>query len=464
MAKAKILVVDDDQSLLHLLKLHLEEAEYQVTIADTGAQAETYATEDIHELALVDLRIGEQSGIEVLEKLLSIQPLLPVIIMTAHATVDTAVEAIKKGAYDYVTKPFDMPNLLHRLEKALEVFRLKGENERLKIALQERYQFDEIIGNSDQMREVLHQVVQIAATDSTVCVYGESGTGKELIAKALHVASRRALGPFVAINCGAIPEGLLENELFGHTKGAYTGADRNKRGLLQQADGGSLFLDEIGELPTSLQIKFLRVLQEREFNPLGSGQPVKVNIRLIAATNQDLSRLVAQGKFREDLYYRIHVLPIIIPPLRERPTDIALLAQHFLQRFAQETNKKVQGFTAEAMQRMMLYEWPGNVRELANIIERAVVLSPTSMITPDLLLFGKTEVLSFRSSELHTLKEARERFERNYLIQVLCAANGHASRAANLAGKDRAEFYRLLRKHAIVPSSFKGDKDGQISA
>jgi two-component system, NtrC family, response regulator GlrR len=464
MAKAKILVVDDDQGLLNLLKLCLEEADYRVTLAETGAEAERFASEEVHDLAIVDLRIGEESGIEVLEKLLCIQPALPVIIATAHATVDTAVEATKKGAYNYITKPFETADLLHRVEKALEVCRLKEEVQRLHTLVQERYQFDEIIACSEQMRDILHQVVQIAATESTVCVYGESGTGKELIAKAIHVASRRALGPFVAINCGAIPESLLENELFGHTRGAYTGADRTKKGLLQQADGGSLFLDEIGELPPALQVKFLRVLQEREFNPLGAGQSVKVNFRLITATNQDLGRLISQGKFREDLYYRIHVLPILLPPLRERPADIAPLALHFLQRVAQETNKDVQGFTAGALQRMMLYEWPGNVRELGNIIERAVVLSPTSLVTPDLLLFGKPETLSARSSELCTLREAREKFERNYLIQVLSAVNGRVAQAANLAGKDRAEFYRLLRKHALVPSSFKGEKGERMTA
>ncbi|HEV8711673.1 MAG TPA: sigma-54 dependent transcriptional regulator [Candidatus Binatia bacterium] len=464
MAKAKILVVDDDQSLLHMLQLQLEAADYQVTLAETGAEAVASATKEVPDLAIVDLRIGEESGIEVLGKLLHIQPTLPVIIATAHATIDTAVEATKKGAYDYITKPFDAVDLSHRLEKALEVSHLRSELEQLRTQVQERYKFDDIIAASEQMQSVLHQVVQIAATESTVCIYGESGTGKELIAKALHVASRRAIGPFVAINCGAIPEGLLENELFGHTKGAYTGADRSKKGLLQQADGGTLLLDEISELPPALQVKFLRVLQEREFYPLGAGQPVKVNIRLVAATNQDLQKLVSQGKFREDLYYRIHVLPIILPPLRERPADIVPLIQYFLQRFTQENNKDVQGFTPEALQRLMLYSWPGNVRELANIIERAVVLSPNSLIAPDMLLLGKAEILSFRSPDLCTLREARERFERNYLIQVLSAVKGHVSRAASLAGKDRAEFYRLLRRHAIVPSAFKEEKGERMTA
>ena len=464
MAKAKILVVDDDESLLNLLKLRLEDADYQVTLAETKTEAVTYAAKDVHDAAIVDLRIGEESGIEVLEKLLLLQPVLPVIIATAHATIDTAVEATKKGAYDYITKPFDTSDLLHRLEKALEVRRLKGEVERLRTLVQERYQFDDIVVASDVMQDILHQVVQIAATSSTVCIYGESGTGKELIAKALHIASRRALGPFVAINCGAIPEGLLENELFGHSKGAYTGADRTKKGLLQQADGGTLFLDEISELPPALQVKFLRVLQEREFNPLGAEQSVKVNLRLVAATNQDLQKLVSERKFRKDLYYRIHVLPIILPPLRERPEDIVPLAQHFLRHFVQEIDKNVQGFTPEALQRLMLYDWPGNVRELANIVERAVVLSPSAMITPDMLFFGKTELLSFHSPELCTLREARERFERNYLIQVLSAVKGHVSQAASLAGKDRAEFYRLLRRHAIVPSAFKKEHSEKMTA
>jgi two-component system response regulator GlrR len=456
--KAKILVVDDDQTLLHLLRLRLETAGYHVRTEETGAAAAAAAEQEIYDLAIVDLRIGEEDGIAVLEKLLHTQPLLPIIIATAHATIDSAVEATKKGAHDYITKPFEIADLLRRVEKALEVRQLKGEVERLRALVHDRSQFDDIIAASDKMEKVLNHVVHLAATDSTVCIYGESGTGKELIARAVHAASRRALGPFVAINCGAIPEGLLENELFGHTRGAYTGADRTKRGLLQQADGGTLFLDEIGELPASLQVKFLRVLQEREFYALGASQPTTVNIRLVTATNQDLVSLVAKGKFREDLYYRIHVLPIIVPPLRERAGDIVPLAQHFVSKFAREVNKQVQGFTPEALQRLMMYEWPGNIRELANVVERAVVLTPTSLITPDFLLLGKTELLSFRQSELSTLKEAREKFERNYLIQVLTAVNGHVSRAAGLAGKDRAEFYRLLRKHALVPSAFKGEK------
>ena len=461
MVQAKILVVDDDPGIRHLLQLHLTAAKFSVTLAETSSEAVEYATAETFDLAIVDLRIGDEDGIALLEQLLRIQPTLPVIIATAHATIASAVDATKKGAYDYLTKPFEATDLLHRIEQALEVHRLKSEVERLRTMVQDRYQFDNIITVTDVMQKVLRQVAQIAVTDSTVCVYGESGTGKELIAKAIHVASRRAAGPFVAINCGAIPEGLLENELFGHMKGAYTGADRPKKGFLQQAEGGTLLLDEIGELSPMLQVKFLRVLEEREFYPLGSSQPIKVNIRLVAATNQDLGKLVSQGKFREDLYYRLHVLPIFLPPLRERPGDITPLAQHFMQRFAQDLNKEVKGFTAEALQRLMLYEWRGNVRELANVIERAVVLTSTSMLTPDLLLLGKPEVQNTQQTEPSTLREAREQFERKYIIQVLTSVKGNVSRAAEVSGKDRAEFYRLLRKHALVPSTFKSDKGMQ---
>lgn len=457
MAKAKILVVDDDQGLRTLMNVRLEGVGYKVTVAEGGEEALARATEEAPDLAIVDLKMEGMDGITLLGKLLRIHPELPVIILTAHGTIANAVEATKKGAHDYLTKPFAPTDLLYRIKQALDVRRLKGEVERLRTLVQERYHFDNIIASSDKMQQVLRQVTQIAATDSTVCLYGESGTGKELIARAIHVASRREQGPFVAINCGAIPEGLLENELFGHTKGAYTGADRAKNGLLQQAEGGTLFLDEISELPPALQVKFLRVLQEREFYPLGAEQPLKVDIRLLTATNQDLAKCVLEGKFREDLYYRIHVIPISLPPLRERPEDIALLAPYFLQRFSRETGKEIQGFTPEALQRLMQYQWPGNVRELANVIERAVVLTTNSVIASGLLLLGHKQAPSFQP-ELVPLKEAREKFEKNYLVRLLTTVKGNVSRAAERARKDRAEFYRLLRKHALDPGTFKEEK------
>ncbi len=454
MAGGNILVVDDDQDLRTLMKIRLEGAGYRATLAESGEEALAHAEEEVFDSAIVDLRMEGMDGIALLENLLRLQPSLPVVILTAHGTIANAVEATKKGAYDFLTKPFDPKELLHCLEKALEVRRLRGEVARLRTLVQERYHFDNIIASSEKMQQVLHQVALIAARDSTVCLYGESGTGKELIARAIHAASQRSQGPFVAINCGAIPEGLLENELFGHMRGAYTGADRARPGLLHQAHGGTLFLDEIGELPAALQVKFLRVLQEREFFPLGAGQPTKVDIRLIAATNQDLWSAVSSGKFREDLYYRIHVIPIFLPPLRERSEDVPLLAHHFLRQFSQETGKDMQGFSPEAMQRLLSYDWPGNVREVANVIERAVVLASDRILTPDLLLLGRQEPQSPQTSLL-PFKQARAEFERSYLVQVLTATRGNVSRAAGLAGRYRAEFYKMLRKHAVDPQLFK---------
>lgn len=458
MAGEKILVVDDDQGLLTLMKVRLEAAGYRVVLANKGEEALARAGEVVPELAVVDLKMEGMDGIAVLEQLLQLQPHLPVIILTAHGTIASAVEATKKGAYDYLTKPFDAKDLLRRIEQALEVRRLRGEVERLRSLVQEQYHFDHILTASEKMQRVLCRVAQVAATDATVCLYGESGTGKELIAKAIHVASRRSSGPFIAINCGAIPEGLLENELFGHVRGAYTGAEQAKRGLLQQAHGGTLLLDEVGELPLALQVKLLRVLQEREFYPLGATHPTRVDIRLITATNQDLAKRVAEGKFREDLYYRIHVVPICLPPLRERPEDIPLLAQHFLQRFGQEMGKGPQRLAPETLQQLMLYSWPGNVRELANVIERAVVLATDGVITPDLLLLDGTDTGIPSPQKVLTLREARERFERTYLVQILTLAKGNVSRAAELTGQYRAEFYKLLRKHALDPTEFKAER------
>jgi two-component system, NtrC family, response regulator GlrR len=454
MAAERILVVDDDPGLLTLMKLRLEAAGYQAIMAEGAEQALSREQDDPCDVAIVDLKLHGINGIALLEKLLHLHPHLPVIILTAHGSIASAVEATKKGAYDYLTKPFDPKALLHCIEKALEVRRLRGEVEQLRTLVRERYHPGNIIASSDKMQYVLRQVAQIAVTDSTVCLYGESGTGKELIGKSIHAMSRRARGPFVAINCGAIPEGLLENELFGHVKGAYTGADQVHRGLLRQADGGTLFLDEIGELPHALQVKFLRVLQEQEFYPLGAGQPTRVDFRLIAATNQDLWEAVCRGKFREDLYYRIHVIPIVLPPLRERQEDIPLLAHHFLQHFAHVVHKGVVGFSPEAMQLLMAYHWPGNVREVANVVERAVVLATQDLITPELILLGKQPSQAAKS-KLMLFKDARAAFERGYLIQVLTAARGNVSRAAEISGRHRAELYRLLRKYSLEPTSFK---------
>ncbi len=449
----KILVVDDDQGLLTLMKARLGAAGYVVTLATGGEDALASAQKEIYDAAVLDLKMDEMDGITLMEKLFTTQPYLPVIILTAHGTIERAVDATKKGAYDFLTKPFDAKDLLHRLEKALEVGRLKVELDRLRNMVKERYHFDGIIASSEKMQQLLMQVGQIAATDSTICIYGESGTGKELMAKTIHLSSPRANGPFTAINCGAIPEGLLENELFGHIKGAFTGADQPKKGLLQQADGGTLFMDEIAELSLPLQVKLLRVFQEHEFYPVGGIQPIKVNIRLITATHQDLWKAIQEGRFREDLYYRVHVIPVHLPPLRERLEDIPLLANHFLNHFTRTMGKEIKGFSSEAIQRLMLHRWPGNIRELANVVERAVALASKDVISPDQLLLGKEETKESRG--IVSLNEAREEFERAYVTRVLTETRGNVSRAASLAGRYRAEFYKLLHKYGLNPSDFK---------
>jgi two-component system response regulator GlrR len=454
MAAERILVVDDDPGLLKLMKARLEGAGFQPTLVEAGEEAVALAEQQLFDLAILDLKMEGLNGIQLMEELLRVQPFLPVIILTAYGTISEAVEATKKGAYDFLTKPFDAKDLLYRLGKALELGKLKVEVGRLRSLVKERFHFDSIITASDKMQQILKQITQISVTDSTVCLYGESGTGKELMAKAIHVSSQRARLPFVAVNCGAIPEGLLENELFGHVRGAFTGASQTKTGILHQADGGSLFLDEISELPTALQVKLLRVLQESEYCPLGAVRPIKVNIRYIVATNQDLWKAVKEGRFREDLYYRVHVIPIDIPPLRERREDIPLLARHFFQHFKREMNRDVQAISPEAMQHLMLHSWPGNVRELSNALERAVALASGASITPDDLLLGRDEPPRPQAG-VQPLTEARNEFERAYLTQILTASRGNISRAAEMAGRYRAEIYKMLRKHSLNPATFK---------
>jgi two-component system response regulator GlrR len=376
---------------------------------------------------------------------------MPVIILTAHGSIENAVDAMNRGAFTYLTKPFDARELTLQVERALESKRLASEIDRLKGLLTERYDFKNIVARSEAMQNVLEAVSRIAKTDSTVFVRGESGTGKELIARAIHLASNRKDKPFVAINCAALPETLLESELFGHEKGSFTGAVRTSKGLFVQAHGGSMFLDEIGDMPLAIQAKVLRVLQERQFHPVGSEQSVDADVRVIVATNKNLEENVKQGSFREDLYYRIHVIPITLPPLRDRREDIPVLVDHFLKKYCEQMNKKITGLTLPAMQRLMFHDWPGNVRELENTIEYAVAMTQQQVISEDLILPAKGAPYE----AIKPLKEARETFDKNYLIRLLELTRGNVSSAAALAGRYRADLYTLLKKYLINPSDFK---------
>jgi two-component system response regulator GlrR len=455
MPSGKLLIVDDDRNLLELIKMRLESSDYEVTSAKDEEEAKQAVDGHVFDLAVVDLQLVHQDGISLMEELRLKIPDLPVIILTAHGSIESAVEAIKRGAYTYLTKPFDARELTLQIARALENARLTTEINRLRGLLSERYDFKNIIAKSEKMRIVLESVSRIANTDSTVYIHGDSGTGKEAIAQAIHLASGRKDKAFVAINCAALPETLLESALFGHEKGAFTGAIKSSKGLFAQAHEGTIFLDEIGDMPLSIQAKLLRVIQERQFHPVGSQQQLEVDVRIIVATNKNLEDQVKQGLFREDLYYRIHVIPIELPPLKERREDIPLLVEHFLKKFNEQMKKKVKGLTPISVQKLMLHEWPGNVRELENSIEYAVAMTTQDVITEDLILPSIT-----RESEdpIKPLKNARDSFEKAYLVRLLEFTKGNVTNAANLAGKYRADFYTLLKKHNLIPAVFKGTK------
>ena len=455
MVQERILVVDDDEGLLRLLTMRLSAMGFDVTTCMTGEEALAVAKREVFDLALTDLRLPDLDGLSVLEELRLIHPDLPVLLLTAHGSIPNAVEAMQKGAFGYLTKPFDDKELKTTLEKALAQQRMSREIQRLKLLVKELYGLENVAARSPKMQALLEQVARVAESDATICISGETGTGKEVIARVIHCNSKRARGPFIAINCGAIPESLFESELFGHVKGAFTSAQSSKRGLFQMAEGGTLFLDEIGEMPLNLQVKLLRAIQEREVMAVGAERPTKVNVRIITSTNKDLSAAVRAGAFREDLYYRIQVFPITVPPLRERRDDIPLLAQHFLQQSARRMHKEIRGFLPAAMQKLMLHSWPGNVRELENVIEKEVVLTNQDMITPDLLPTSTEST----EGQVKPLTEAKEEFERNYLKEVLQLTGGNISRAAQIAARYRADFYKLLKKHGLHPGDAKEEKD-----
>jgi len=378
--KSTILIVDDDPSHRDMLKTLLARWGYALEEADDGRVAVDMVTEKPYDLILMDIRMVHLSGLAALREIKAINPAIPVIIMTAYSSVESAVEALKNGAYDYLTKPFDFDKLKITIRNSLEHTRLTKENARLKAVLDENFDYSNIIGRHETMQRLLQTVSQVADTDATVLIQGESGTGKELVAGAIHNNSRRKEGPFIKINCAAITETLLESELFGHEKGAFTGASRRKEGKFQLADQGSILLDEISETSTAMQVKLLRVLQEREFTPVGGERSLRTDTRIITATNRNLVELIEQGDFREDLYYRLNVITLRVPPLRERTGDVPLLARHFLERFAKKNQRGVKGFTPEAMDKLIHHDWPGNVRELMNAVERGVILTQDDYI------------------------------------------------------------------------------------
>ncbi len=451
MAIGKILVVDDDSNLLEVISMRLESAGYDVITALQEEDALDAVRTELFDVSVLDLQLSDMDGITLMERIHNINPHIPVIILTAFGSIESAVEAMQRGAYSYLTKPFDHRELLLQIRNAMESSRLALEIKRLQRLLEEKYDAGNIVAKSREMQLVLDLVTRIAGTDSTVFINGESGTGKELIAKAVHVGSGRKDKPFVAINCAAIPDALLESELFGYEKGAFTGAVQSSKGLFAQAGNGTIFLDEIGDMSLALQSKILRILQERQFYPLGGKQAVEVDVRVIVATNKDLQNEVKEGNFREDLYYRIHVIPVKLPPLRNRKEDIPALVDHFLEEFNQKMKIRVKGLTSQAMQKLMMHEWPGNVRELKNSIEYAMALTRKDVISEDLILQAAMQP----SGILKSFKEAKSEFEKEYLLNLLKITHGNVSRASELAGKYRADFYQLLKKHNLKPDEYK---------
>jgi two-component system response regulator GlrR len=447
----KILVVDDDETILKLIRMRLEVEGYQVTTAPSAEKALALAKAEVFDIALLDYKLTDRNGIALMEDLLNLDPEMPVIILTAYGTIKGAVEAVKKGAYGYLTKPFDYDELLVQIRNCSEKSGLSKEVRRLKNLVGERYGFENIIGKSEAMRKVLDRVAQAAQVDSFVYISGESGTGKELIAKSLHLASSRKEGPFVPVNCAAIPESLLESELFGYEKGAFTGASQSRRGLFAQADGGTFFLDEISEMPLTMQAKLLRALSEMAFYALGGNKMIQVDARIIAASNRNLKEEVEKGRFRDDLFYRIHVIHIPLPPLRERKEDIILLARYFLRKYAERAKKEIAGFSPKALQKLMLHYWPGNVRELENCVESAVAMAHRELITEELIFQGGSP----EEEGPKSFKDAKAEFERDYLVQLMEITKGNITEAGKLAGKHRADLYELLKKHDLDPRAFR---------
>ena len=441
-----ILVADDEPAQREMVSGFLKKQGFEVIAADSGEKALELFRQDTCDLVLTDQKMANMSGLELLQAVHAINPETPVILITAFGTIEAAVAALKEGAIDYLTKPLNLDELLHRIRQVSDHHRILNENRELREALQERHRIEGIVGESGPMLEVLSMVRRVAPSEATVLIRGESGTGKELIAKAIHFGSPRGRGPLVKVNCAALPEALLESELFGHEKGAFTGAVSSRQGRFELANGGTIFLDEIGDLPLHLQAKLLRVLQEREYEKVGSSRPVKVNVRILAASHRPLEALIKAGQLREDLYYRLNVVTILIPPLRERRSDLSLLIEHFVRRFAEKNGRTIRGLTPEGRDILLRYDYPGNVRELENIIERAVVLTRDDVIASgDLPLTVQEPEIADRDPETN-LTAAVEALERRMIRDALARSDGVQTRAAELLGiGERALRYKLIK-------------------
>jgi len=448
-----VLVVEDKSAMQQMLSATLAGEGYEVDIASNGKDAINKAKNKRYDLVLTDLKLPGADGLEVLSEVKEIDPEMSVIVMTAYGTVETAVEAMKVGAFDFITKPFDTDRLSLLIKRALENRRLVAENTLLREELAQTYGLTEIIGKSNRIKEATDLVQKVAPSDTTALLLGESGTGKELFARAIHYLSSRKEGPFVAINCAAIPRELLENELFGSEKGAFTSSHARKMGKFEIAEGGTIFLDEIGDMDISLQAKLLRVLQEKKFERLGGTKTIDVNVRVIAASNMDLKNAIKKRTFREDLYYRLSVFPVQIPPLRERREDIAALADHFINRFCKELNKKTKKLSREALSLMERYHWPGNVRELENTIERAIILCEGKTITPDQIAIRLPSSAEIRLREGAGLKEvaalAQAEAEKSLIKRVLTQTNGNKKKSAEILKIDYTTLFEKLKKYGL---------------
>lgn len=465
MEKGSILVVDDDRAIRESLNSLLSDKGYDVLTVEDGHQAIDAVRQREWDVAMVDLKMPGIDGLEVLREVTKMSPNTKVIIITGYATVESAVEAMKQGAIDYIAKPFTVDELLIRLEKTLENVRLLHENIYLREQLNERYKFNNILGKSDVMQDIFRLIEKVAPTDSTILIRGESGTGKELIARAIHHHSLRRNEKFIAVDCGALPETLFESELFGHVKGSFTGAVVTKRGLLEVANNGTFFLDEVGDLSIGIQSKLLRVLQEKEFRQVGGIKNIKVDVRVIAATNRNLEKMIESGNFREDLFYRVNIVPIYLPSLRERKDDIPLLVNHFLESYNKKRKKNIKGVSSEAMNMLMDFEWPGNVRELEHTIERLVIMSEGDIIEAEKLpiqLAGKRVCFNITTPKTNEeLKKMRkqmrekavENIERAFIIEALKRNQWNVSKTAREVGLKRQNFQAMMRKYNIRPDT-----------